>query len=295
MSYGSSVLAAYPSSYGQSILPSNDRTTRSSFDNRYQSDVPYRNSARVINEDLANNQNNYNTTTAYRPPLQSLPNSSSIIPTTDSRKPIPPNRSADTLNDITEYADSLATASSVAHSINNNSGNKFSNSQQHHNLADNSQLKTTKQSDEIKTKSPLKKPARAQPLKTLHEKSLNDELIANVASFQSPQTSSINIEAWLNDTKKKSPANENAPKQAWPIKTDQIQQEKQNDKKSRSSKPNENKPIGNKTNSMARGATYEIQQDRYFDDVRNSTFHAPPSTKAHLLKKSFRKLFLIIH
>jgi hypothetical protein len=304
MSYGSNVLAAYPSSYGQS---SNDRTTRSSFDNLYQSDVPYRNSDRIINEDLAYNQNNYDTTTTYRPPLHSNSNSSSIIPTTDSRKPIPPNRSADTSNDITEYADSLATGSSVARSINHNSANKFSNSQQHHNLlsnnlADNSQLQTTKQSDEIKTKSPLKnpkKPTRAQPLKTLHEKSLTDELIANVASYQSPQSSSINIEAWLNDTKKKSPVNENPPKQAWP---DQIQHEKQNGKTSRSSQTNESKPIGNKTkpktNSIARGATYEIQQDPHFDslvdDVRNSTFHPPTSTKAHLLKKSFRKLFLII-
>ena len=82
MSYATSLLATYPSSYGPSTLLSDDLVQRSPLDNLYPSSVPYMSSGRLLSDDLAFNQINYDSTT-YRPPLYSITNSSSVYPTTN--------------------------------------------------------------------------------------------------------------------------------------------------------------------------------------------------------------------
>jgi hypothetical protein len=338
-------------------------------------------SGRLLSDDLAFNQINYGTTT-YHPSLYPLPDSTSVYPKTNypkkslatiQRKNVPPNDSFASLNDITEYSDSLVTASntntasSVAHSINdhniNGPMNMFSNHQQNYNrtLSNNDdtslfqtswsspQIKQKGQSDEIKTKSSFKQQplptttTRSQPSTNVQKKSSADELNDDITPVQSPQlpmtltknqrnatftesnkqSSSIDIQAWVNDTKKESPIDEKIAQEAWSVKIGQLnqvqaQREKEKSKSSRglpiTSKKVDNKPVSNKTKSItdtkSRDTMYQSPpHETYFDSLfdgdffrkpvphdypLNSSFHQPISKKNKLITNSLSKLFIII-
>ncbi|CAF5143517.1 unnamed protein product, partial [Rotaria magnacalcarata] len=148
MSYATSLLAAYPSSYGTSTLFSDNLVQRSSFDNIYHPPVGgYGGTDRLLSDDLAFSQINHNQTT-YHPPLYSISNSTSVFPTKNYEnspvgsylhQPLPSNDSYALLNDIREYSESLVTASntntasSIARSLHENKANvpfnKFPNQQ----------------------------------------------------------------------------------------------------------------------------------------------------------------------
>jgi hypothetical protein len=363
MSYATSLLAAYPSSYGPSTLLSDDLVGRSPFDNLYPSSVPYMSSGRLLSDDIAFNQITHDTST-YRPPLYSISNSTSVYPTnnyqTNWHKPMPSNDSFALSNDITEYSDSLATASntntasSVARSINGYtmSGpmNMFSNHQQNYNpivndfnnnnsqqqsMWNSPQTKKKGQTNDVKPKSTLKQQpqstkTRTQPSTVAQKKPVDDDLTP-VQSPRAPltkqqngtinqiekQPSSVDIQAWLNDTKKDSPIDDAAAEQAWSVKIGQLhmtqaQREKEKAKSSRAlpnpPKKVDNKPIGSKTkpinDTKSRDPNYQIQQDSYFDSLfdgdyfrndyaGNSSYHQPLSTKPKLSNNSLSKLSFI--
>jgi hypothetical protein len=125
MSYATSLLADYPSSYGPSTLLSDDLLARSSLGPLYGPSVPYMSSSRLRSDDLAYNQIGLSPT-IYRPSGYShYPSTTYRSPSiTNWRSDIPP------LNDISEYSNSLGTvsntttASSIARSINNNNQNE---------------------------------------------------------------------------------------------------------------------------------------------------------------------------
>lgn len=114
-----------------------------------------------------------------------------------------------------------------------------------------------KQPDGIKTKPTFTN--QKQPKQTLNEGFFTDEFNENVEP-------SANINSWSNNTKKKPPQ----------------------------------KPVGNKSklppNSMTRAATYEIQQDPYFDSLadedpssKTSTKPKIPTSKRQPLANSWRQ------
>jgi hypothetical protein len=266
MSYAASLLATYPSSYGPSTLLSDDLVNHSTFDNLYQTKVPYMTSGRLLSDDLAFDQINYNTKT-YRPSLYPIGNPTSVYSTTNYKKPlvknqfktVPPNDSFASLNDVTEYSGSLATASntntasSIARSINDNYTdgpmNMFLNYEQNYNRMSNStndsspiksnwsspQTKQKVQSDKTKTKSTsIQKKSSADEynndLTPVQSPQLSMTLIKQPSELQrnttindmSKQTSSIDIQTWINDAKKESSVDEKAAEQAWSVKIDQL-------------------------------------------------------------------------
>jgi len=214
MSYAASLLATYPSSYGPSTLLSDDLVNHSTFDHLYQTKVPYMSSGRLLSDDLAFNQINYDTK-AYHPPLYSIGNSTSVYPTTNYAKTLvtnqrklgPPNDSFASLNDITEYSDSLATASntntasSVARSINDNymdgPMNMFLNYQPNSNRMSNStndspQIKSNWNSPQTKQNVQLgkikaKSTTRTQPSTIIQKQLSANELNDDITPVQSPQ------------------------------------------------------------------------------------------------------------
>ena len=362
MSYATGLLAAYPSSYGTSTLLSDNLVTRSSFENPYQSSLPYRNNDRLLNNDLAFNQFNHDTET-YRPPLYSLSNSTSVYPTKNYpntsvpnwRKPVPPTDSFNSLNDITEYSESLATASntntasSVAHSINDNHiiapMKMFLNEEQNYtrivtNLNNNNNnnklfqsvwssppTKKQEQLDEIK-KNPIRKhleqPTKAQPTISTHKESFPDKLQDDTTPIQSPQPPivlvkqqnmqhnpsaiemkkqppSIDVQAWINDTKKGSPIDEKLAEQAWSVKIDQLhrtqaQLEKEKTKSSRAlpsvPKKVDSKPIVSKkktqNDTKTPNTTHQVQHDSYFDSLFDGDYFRKPLRNDYILSSSIR-------
>jgi hypothetical protein len=350
MSYATSLLAPYPSSYGPSTLLSDDLVGRSPYDNLYPSSVPYMSSGRLISDDIAFNQISQDTST-YRPPLYSITNSSSVYPTKNYQnnwnRPVASNDSFALSNDITEYSESLGTASntntasSVARSINgytmsgpmnmyntnhqqnyNQPGNVVNNNSQHQSMWSSSpQTKKKGQTNEIKPKTTFKKQPQAaktqiQSQTNIKKKPLNDD----TTPIQSPkqiekQPSSINIEAWLNESKKESPIDETAAEQAWSVKIGQLhmtqaQREKEKAKSTRAlpiaPKKVDNKPIVSKA-KPTNDPTYQVPHDSYFDSLfdgdyfrktsndysLNSSYQQPKSTKNKLSTNSFSKLFFI--
>jgi hypothetical protein len=289
-------------------------------------------SGRLISDDIAFNQISQDTST-YRPPLYSITNSSSVYPTKNYQnnwnRPVASNDSFALSNDITEYSESLGTASntntasSVARSINgytmsgpmnmyntnhqqnyNQPGNVVNNNSQHQSMWSSSpQTKKKGQTNEIKPKTTFKKQPQAaktqiQSQTNIKKKPLNDD----TTPIQSPkqiekQPSSINIEAWLNESKKESPIDETAAEQAWSVKIGQLhmtqaQREKEKAKSTRAL------PIAPK---------YQVPHDSYFDSLfdgdyfrktsndysLNSSYQQPKSTKNKLSTNSFSKLFFI--
>ena len=342
MSYATSLLAAYPSSYGPSTLLSDDLVTRSSYDNLYPSAVPYMSSGRLLSDDLAFNQINHKTSTTYRPPLYPLSNSTSVFPTkkyqntstANWRKTVQPSDSFASSNDITEYSDSLGTASntntasSVARSMNDNHMNMFSNYNQMLNDVDgNPQLqsvwssppaKKKGQSDQIKTKSkPLSTTIRTHPSTNLQKKSSTDKLNDDGTPVQSPkqqnhlqrnatiteiekETPSIDIQAWMYNSKKDSPINEKSAEQVWSVKTGQLhltqaQREKDKAKLSRAlphpPKKVDNKPIAAKTKSIpdtkSRDTTYQTHSDSYFDSLFDGDYFRKSTSNDHIVNSTF--------
>ncbi|CAF1092379.1 unnamed protein product [Rotaria sp. Silwood1] len=362
MSYATSLLAAYPSSYGTSTLLSDNLVRRSSFDNLYQPSVLYGSTDRLLSDDLAFNQITHDIPT-YHPPLYSISNSTSVFPTTNYqnsttqnfRRPVPPNDSFASLNDITEYSESLVTASntntasSVAHSINDNnvngSMNMFSHHQPNYNKMLNNvdsnrqpksiwssqQTKTKGQSNEISKKSTFKNQTqtttvRTQPSIDAHKDSSIDKLNDDVTPVQSPQpplgltkhhnhlqrnatmaeiekrAPSIDVQAWINDTKKGSPIDEKQAEQVWSVKIGQLhmiqaQNEKEKTKSSRAlphaPKKVDNKPFASKikpvTNTKSREPTYEAPHDSYFDTLFEGDFFRKPSTNNYSISSSFHQ------
>jgi hypothetical protein len=379
MSYATSLLAAYPSSYGPSALLSDDLVTRSSFNNLYQPTVPYMSSGRLLSDDLAFNQINHDTTTYHQPPAYSFSNSTSLLPTTNYqipsvsnwRKPIPPQDSFASLNDITEYSDSLATASntntasSVARTIdgnNNNNGsmNLYTNYQQNYNRLLNDengspqfesnwsspQVKKKEQSHEQKPTSKKHPAPQTKPSIVVQKKPSTDELDDDVTPVPSPrappalakqqhplkrhaaltdtekQEASVNIEAWLNESKKDSAIEGKAAEEVWSVKIGQLhmaqaQREKDKVKSSRAlptaPKKVDNKPVISKTKATADIKTHDntLQtHDSYFDSLFDGDFFRKPSTNNYTINSSvhqsvppkskpitnaFRKLFLKIN
>lgn len=222
MSYATSLLAAYPSTYGPSTLLSDNLIRRPSFGDLYSPSVPYQSDDRLLSDDLAFNTINHGQTT-YRTPLYTLPDSNSIFPATkyknttvpNHRKLFPSHESHDSLNDITEYSESLATASntntasSVARSINDNNNtlgqmsmfslpahnytqeadNNDSNPQYKSTWSSNQQRKKV-QPDENHPKPTFKQfkqqTIRAQPPPGQHKGQLVDKLNEDITPVQSP-------------------------------------------------------------------------------------------------------------
>ncbi|CAF0828959.1 unnamed protein product [Rotaria sordida] len=353
MSYATSLLAAYPSSYGTSTLLSDNLVRRSSYDNIYQPSVPYGNTDRLLSDDLAFNQITHDIPT-YHPPIYSLSNSTSVFPTTNYQnstinnfhRPVPPNDSFASLNDITEYSESLVTASntntasSVARSINDNNINgpinifkhhqqdnnqilnDVDNNRQHKSIWSSPETKKKGQSDEIKKKTILKNPT--QPTTGAHKDTSIDKLNDDITPVQSPQPPlaltkqqnhlqrnaviadvekqplPIDVQAWINETKKESPIDEKQAEQAWSIKIGQLhmaQVQHEKDKtKSLRALPNgpkkvDNSPFVNKTkpinDTKSREPTYEIQHDSYFDTLFEGNYFRKPSTNNYSINSSF--------
>lgn len=338
MSYAASLLATYPSSYGPSTLLSDELVTRSSFDPLYPSSLPYMSSGRLLSDDLAFSQLNYDTP-SYRPPIYPLSNQTSVYPKTNypatfsrpQRQTVPPNDSFASLNDITEYSDSLATASntntasSVARSINGNymdgPMNMFSNYPQNPNrMSDSSQQQQQPQQKSIWNSPPVKqkpKPksttTRTQPPLNIQKKSPTEEVNDDLTPVPSPhqrnatitemskQTSSIDIQAWVNDTKH-SPIDEKAAEQAWSVKMSQlhqaqIQREKEKAKSSRAlpiqQKKPDNRSLTNKTKSItdtkSRDTTYQATHDSYLDSLFDGDFFRKPLTTDYSLNTSYQQ------
>ncbi|CAF3173901.1 unnamed protein product [Rotaria sp. Silwood2] len=144
MSYATNLLTAYPPSYDRSTLVSDDLVQNSSFGTFYEPSIPYINGSRLHSDDLTFNQLDLGPT-SYRSSIYShFPatsyRTSSI---TDWRRDVQPQNTYNSLNNIREYSESLGTASntttasSVAHSINDNnlngSMNIYPNYQQNYN------------------------------------------------------------------------------------------------------------------------------------------------------------------
>jgi hypothetical protein len=144
MSYATSLLMAYPPPYGPSTLLSDDLVQRSSRGPFYESSVPYMSSNRLYSDSLTYNPIGLGST-SYQPSAYSqYPSTNYRTSTiTDWHRDVPPHNSYGTMNNIREYSDSLGTtsnthtASSLAHSINDNnqhnSTNVFPNYQQSYN------------------------------------------------------------------------------------------------------------------------------------------------------------------
>ncbi|CAF1064630.1 unnamed protein product [Adineta ricciae] len=263
MSYGSNLLAEYPASYNQTVLPNIESNTRAAFANSYQTENSYR------NNDLRSSQERM---THQR---SSISQSSSIA---NSRKPAPPNQPVPSLNEMPEYEESLGTASSVARSI-----NKFPNVQQNHQLyTNNTDPNPSSQSNQptLQTKTPKQSTLRTQPIKDVNRKPTKNE------AYEDERANlSVPVDGWVNDAKKKSVADGKSTKQAWAVKTEHTGPT-QSDKSIRS-KPIENKVNRNKSKSftqpISRDKTYEIQNDPYFDEIdrEDSSPHQPTPTKPY--------------
>lgn len=279
MSYADSLLATYPSSYGPSNLLSDDLVQRTNYDNIFPSSVPYMTSGRLLSDDLAFNQITYDPK-PYRPSLYPLPNSTSVYPTTTTTKtkhpkqppttqrkaapppPPPPIDSFVSLNDITEYSDSLATASntntasSVARSFNgpNNMPPYYDNRLPIYDN-DTPTIQANYSPPKPKQKVPTnetkgKSTTHSKPSTITHKKTPAKELDEDITPVPSPQLpgqstkksnhfptntaaltdinrhspAPVDVQAWVNETDKNSPIDEKAAEEAWSMKMNQLHQ-----------------------------------------------------------------------
>ncbi|CAF1062261.1 unnamed protein product [Adineta ricciae] len=263
MSYGSNLLAEYPASYNQTVLPNIESNTRAAFANPYQTENSYRNNDPRFSQERVTHQ---------RP---SVSQSSSIA---NSRKPVLPNHPVPSLNEMPEYEESLGTASSVARSI-----NKFPNVQQNHQLyTNNTDPNPSSQSNQptLQTKTPKQSTLHTQPIKDVNRKPTTN------GTYEDERANlSVPVDGWVNDAKKKPVADGKSTKQALAVKTEHTSPT-QSDKSIRS-KPIENKVNRNKSKSftqpISRDKTYEIQNDPYFDEIdsEDASPHQPTSTKPY--------------
>lgn len=319
MSYAESLLATYPSSYGASNLLSDDLVQRTNYDNIYPSSVPYMSSGRLLSDDLAFNQLNYDSK-PYRPSLYPLPDSTTVYPkpkypkqvATNQRKVAPPpHDSYVSLNDITEYSDSLATASntntasSVARSFNGPM-----------NMLPNQNRVPSYDNDTPPIQStwnpPKPKPKPKGPTNNIKGKSTTNSKPSTVAQKKPPvkefdedatpvpsprpqgqaakkpavdeydrQSPAIDIQAWVNETEKSSPVDEAAAEQAWTMKIDQLhhaqaQREKEKTKSSRAlplpPKKVDSKPVTSKSKSIADSKSRDTTHQAGSDSYFDSLF-----------------------
>ncbi|CAF3563060.1 unnamed protein product [Rotaria sp. Silwood1] len=113
---------------------------------------------------------------------------------------------------------------------------------------------------------------------------------------------SIDVQAWINDTKKGSPIDEKQAEQVWSVKIGQLhmiqaQNEKEKTKSSRAlphaPKKVDNKPFASKikpvTNTKSREPTYEAPHDSYFDTLFEGDFFRKPSTNNYSISSSFHQ------
>ena len=313
MSYAASLLATYPSSYGPTNLLSDDFVQRTSYDNLYPPKVPYMSSGRLLSDDLAFDQMNYDSK-AYRSSIYPLTNNQPLYPpTTKYPKPVatnqrkfPPTDSFASLNDITEYSDSLATAShtntasSMARSIDGPTNNMFPNYHPVLNHNDNNEVNPPGQSNwnSPKTKAKGKSNTKTNPPTISQKKPVADEFDNDMTPVQSPRqhhlvakntfsemtkpSPAIDIQAWVNDTEKSSPIDEKAAEQAWSVKIGQLHQaqaQREKDKaKSSRALPIPPKKVDAKSNPKSREPTYQVQSESYFDTLFDGDyFRKPPS------------------
>jgi hypothetical protein len=331
MSYAASLLATYPSAYGPTNLLSDDLVQRTAYDNIYPPAVPYLSSGRLLSDDLAFNQINYDSKT-YRPSLYPLSNSQSVYPTTKYQKLLtsnqslyPPNDSLASLNDITEYSDSLATASntntasSMARSI-DAPINMFSIQNRLPSNDDDvgppgksvwnspkPKPKPKGQSNQIKGQSII----RTQPSTVSQKKPSGDELENDITPVPSPKQQNplqrnativeitkppqaIDIQAWVNDTEKVSPVDEKAAEQAWSVKIGhlhevQAKREKDKAKSSRTlpipPKKVDTKPVNSKTKPPT-DPTYQPTNDSYFDSLFDGDYFRKQTSNNYSLNSS---------
>lgn len=278
MSYADSLLATYPSSYGPSNLLSDDLVQRTNYDNLFPSSVPYMTSGRLLSDDLAFNQITYDSKT-YRPSLYPIPGPTSVYPTSTTktttkpkypkqppvtqRKPGPPPLdSFISMNDITEYSDSLATASntntasSVARSFNgpNNMPPYYDNRLPSYDN-DSSPVQTNRSPPKPKPKGPTneikgKSTTHSKPSTITNKKPPADESDDDMTPVPSPrapgQTTKksnhiplkaatladierrsptiVDVQAWVNDTEKGSPIDEKNAEEVWSMRMNQLHQ-----------------------------------------------------------------------
>lgn len=267
MSYADSLLATYPSSYGASNLLSDDLVQRTNYDTLYPSSVPYMSSGRLLSDDLAFNQLTYDSK-PYRPSVYPLPDSTPVYPKAKYPKQAaanqrnvaqpPPHESFVSLNDITEYSDSLATASntntasSVARSF-NGPMNMLPN---HNRISsydtDSPPIQSTTWNQ------PKPKPKPKGPTNNIKGKSTTNSKPSTVAQKKPPpppanefdedatpvpspqppgqmhkkpalaeldrQSPAVDVQAWVNETDDGSPMDEVAAEQAWTMKIGQLHQ-----------------------------------------------------------------------
>lgn len=343
MSYAASLLGSYPTTtYAPSSLLSDNLVQRTTYDTIFPSNAQFLNDNRLFSDQLAYSSLNYNptTTSIYQPslypsnavhpatkrnPIKASTQFSKPLPT-NQRHIAPPNDSYASLNDITEYSDSLATASNtntastVARTIDGNSKKTFtnhnkSNSNQH--IWSPVQAKTQKSqpinqkktpavhSDEDRTPVPShqNKPPPQQQQQPNHPPESNH------------QASSVDIQAWLNDTKKDSPFDDEFAEQAWSSKIEHLHQmkaqhEKDKAKSSRAlpipTKKKETKPNNSKSRPPNDATHNKPAFDSYFDSIfdgdyfrkpfstdyiHNSSVNQPGSRKNKPTTNSFSKRF----
>ncbi|CAF3384653.1 unnamed protein product [Rotaria socialis] len=341
MSYATSLLAAYPSSYGASTLFSDNLVQRSSFDNVYHPPVGgYGGTDRLFSDDFAFNHNQ----TTYHPPLYSISNPTSVFPTQNyenspvgsyRHQPLPSNDSYALLNDIPEYSESLVTASntntasSIARSLHENKTNlpinKFPNQPPNYTHTSNDghgnqPMKSVWSSTKTKTKTKggqlddtKKKPllkqqpglitGHTQPSTGTQKDSTTDKLNDDLTPVQSPhlpQPPTIDIQEWVNRTKKESPTEDKDAEQAWTVKIDhlhmvQAQHEREKTKSVRPL-PNAPKKIENKTAVVnkkkpavdVKPHDSKYQHESYFDTLFDGDYFRKPSTNNYSISSSFQ-------
>lgn len=344
MSYATSLLAGYPTSYGASTLFSDNLLQRSSFDELYHPSVGYGDTNRLFSDDLTFGQITPHQPTTYRPPIYNYSNPTNAYPQTNYenspiinyRKPPPPNDSNPSLKDIPEYSESLVTASntntasSVARSLYDKKTNiavkKFPNQQ----------MKSTWNAPNTKTKGQLNdtnKKITTKPQATLttgqnqvsmgaFKDSSNDKLNDDLTPVQSPhqplplnkqpnhlqrnatiaeiekQPPAIDIQAWVNDTKKGSSPDEKEAQEAWSVKINQLQmvqaQHEREKTKSLRALPSQPKKVENKAFVNKKKAPIETkpqdssyQRESYFDTLFDGDYFRKPSTNNYSVSSSF--------
>ncbi len=326
MSYAASLLATYPASYGPTNLLSDDFVQRTSYDNLYPSKVPYMSSGRLLSDDLAFNQLNYDSK-AYGSSIYPLPNSQAVYskPVATNQRKFPPHDSFASLNDISEYSDSLATAShtntasSMARSIDGPMNNPFSNYNPLLNNDNDGGMppgQSIWNSPKAKSKGPVheikgKPTTRTNPPTISQKKPPEDEFDNDITPVQSPRqhnvvpknasltemtkpSPAIDIQAWVNDTEKVSTINEKAAEQAWSIKIDQLHQaqaQREKDKvKASRALPIPPKKVDTKhkptIDPKSRDTTYQTNSESYFDSLFDGDYFRKSTSNDYSIDSS---------
>ena len=328
MSYGGNILTSFPST-----LLSDGFVQRTSFDSMYQPSMPYTNNSRLVGDDLPLNQ------TRYQPLPYTMTNNNTYYPNRINyqhqdvsganswRGSIPAQESLVSMNDVTEYSESMATASntntasSVARTIEDQNyygpAKKFSQPFQNSNGFRNPPNPPVHTQHQPNTKMPLKKEEKFGPAPKNHQapqvskKPTNDELENNgTSSFRNEnpsvpknpsnprlepkQPSSIDIEAWLNESKKDETGGDLSAEQAWSVKMNQLQmaQAQKIKDKARLSRalPNETKKFEQKS-SGSKAKSNENNQDRhttYMDSLFDGDYFRRTAPNNYQASSSFQ-------